>query len=98
MSVEYLPSGEPRLGKRPVEDVKGDGEKILVRAYQLISDKTTANAVAKQKLPSLEVLMVNRFVEACIEQDAATDINSALLDIYKKIRPGDPATPAQPFQ
>ena len=35
---------------------------------------------------------MNRFVEACIEQDAATDINSALLDIYKKIRPGDPAT------
>jgi DNA-directed RNA polymerase subunit beta len=86
------PTSEMLLGKRPVEDVKGDGEKILVRAYQLISDKTTANAVAKQKLPSLEVLQVNRFVEACIEQDAATDINSALLDIYKKIRPGDPAT------
>ena len=35
---------------------------------------------------------MNRYVEACIEQDAATDISSALLDIYKKIRPGDPAT------
>ena len=86
------PTAEMLLGKRPVEDIRGDGEKILVKAYHLIADKTTANAVVKQKLATLEVLDVNRYVEACIEQDAATDINSALLDIYKKIRPGDPAT------
>ena len=86
------PPADVLIGKRPVEDVKSDADKIIVKAYQLIGDKTTANAVAKLKLPTLEVLAVNRYVEAALEQDVATDANSALLDIYKKIRPGDPAT------
>src|SRR5207237_351041 len=65
----------------------------LVRALHLIADKTTANAIVKLKLPTLEVLEVNKYVEATLEQDVATDTPSALLDIYRKIRPGDPATP-----
>jgi DNA-directed RNA polymerase subunit beta len=87
------PLSEHLFHKRPTEDIVDDKGKVLVRAYQLISDKTTANAIAKLKLTSLEVLDVNKYVEATIEQDVATDKDSALLDIYRKIRPGDPATP-----
>lgn len=79
-------------GRRPTQDVVDDKGKVLVRGYGLISDKTTANAIAKLKLPTLDVLEVNKYVEATIDSDPATDVDSALLDIYKKIRPGDPAT------
>jgi DNA-directed RNA polymerase subunit beta len=86
------PTAETLLHKRPVHDIVGE-KGVIVKAYQLINDKTTANAVAKLKLPSLEVLDVNKYVEATLEQDSTTDSASALLDIYKKIRPSDPATP-----
>jgi DNA-directed RNA polymerase subunit beta len=90
------PTSEQLLHKRPVHDIVDDKEKVLVRSYQLIADKTTANAIVKAlaKRPdhSLEVLEVNKYVEATLEQDVAHDTDSALLDIYKKIRPGDPAT------
>jgi DNA-directed RNA polymerase subunit beta len=87
------PTSEQLLHRRPIEDIVDDKGKVLVKAYQQVHDKTTANAIAKLKLPTLEVLEVNKYVEATIEQDVATDTESALLDIYRKIRPGDPATP-----
>ncbi|HZP82872.1 MAG TPA: DNA-directed RNA polymerase subunit beta [Chthonomonadaceae bacterium] len=87
------PTAEQLLHKRPTEDIVDASGKVLVKAYQQIPDKTTANAIVKLKLPTLEVLEVNRYIEATIEQDVATDTASALLDIYRKIRPGDPATP-----
>ncbi len=87
-----VPTPEALLNKRPVEDIVDEKGKVLVRSFGLISDKTTANAVAKLRLESLEVLHVNPYVESTIEQDATFDTESALLDIYKKIRPGDPAT------
>jgi DNA-directed RNA polymerase subunit beta len=90
------PDPEHLLHKRPVFEVVDEKGKTLVKPYQLIADKTTANAVAKHvaKLPTqeLEVLAVNKYVEATLDQDVATDTDSAMLDIYRKIRPGDPAT------
>ena len=91
------PTPEVLLHRRPVADIVDEKGKVLVKSYGLISDKTTANAVAKaiakMTPPTLEVLHVNPYMEATIEQDAASDPDSALLDIYRKIRPGDPATP-----
>jgi DNA-directed RNA polymerase subunit beta len=90
------PDPEHLLHKRPVYEIVDEKGKVLVKPYQLIADKTTANAVAKHiaKLPTqeLEVLAVNKYVEATLDQDVATDTDSAMLDIYRKIRPGDPAT------
>src|SRR5579884_691952 len=87
------PTADMVLHKRPAEDVVDDKGKVLAKAYQLINDKKLAESIAKLKLASLDVLEVNKYVEATIEQDQAADMDSALLDIYKKIRPGDPATP-----
>ena len=45
-------------------------------------------------LDSLEVLYVNNYVVATMETDSnVIDKQTALIDIYKKIRPSDPATP-----
>lgn len=87
------PTAEQLLHKRPVNDIVDANGKVIVKAYDLIGDKTHANAIVKLKLPSLEIRDVNPYIEATIEQDTTTDASSALLDIYRKIRPGDPATP-----
>ena len=87
------PTSEQLLHRRPIDDIVDDKGKVLVKSYHQVHDKTTANAIAKLKLPTVEVLEVNKYVEATVEQDVANDMESALLDIYRKIRPGDPATP-----
>ena len=87
------PIAEQLLHKRPVEDIVDASGKVLVRAYTQIADKTTANAIVKLKLDRIELLAVNQYVEAALEHDVATDAPSAMLSIYKQIRPGDPATP-----
>jgi DNA-directed RNA polymerase subunit beta len=90
--VLETPTSEQLLHKRPVEDVVDATGKVIVKRYDLVHDKTHANAIAKLKLPSLEILDVDPYIDATVEQDTTTDQESTLLDIYKKIRPGDPAT------
>jgi DNA-directed RNA polymerase subunit beta len=34
----------------------------------------------------------HRFTESTLEKDVSTDVNDALIEMYKKIRPGDPPT------
>ncbi len=85
-------TAEQLLHRRPVNDIVDDKGKLLVKGFHLINDKTTANAIAKLKLPSIEVLNVNKYVESTVAHDTAVDADSALLSIYKQIRPGDPAT------
>jgi DNA-directed RNA polymerase subunit beta len=87
------PAADQLLHRRPVNDIVDDKGKVLVRGYHQITDKTTANAIVRLKLPTIEVLEVSKYLESTIEQDVAKDTESALLDIYRKIRPGDPATP-----
>ena len=77
-------------GLRPVSDIK-DGTKVLVKAGEKISDEA-AKKIEKMKLSSLEVYLVNRYVDATLDQDPTHDMDEALIDIYHRIRPGDPAT------
>ena len=77
-------------GLRPVKDIK-DGAKVLVKAGEKIGDEA-AKKIEKMKLPSIEVYIVNRYVDATLEQDSTHDMDEALIDIYHRIRPGDPAT------
>jgi DNA-directed RNA polymerase subunit beta len=34
----------------------------------------------------------HRFIESTLDKDVSTDVNDALIEMYKKIRPGDPPT------
>ena len=87
------PTAEDLIGKRPADDILDTkGEKPLVRAFQKI-DKTTATAILKLGLEKLDVFICHRYVEATLEQDDANNTAEATLSIYRKIRPGDPATP-----
>ncbi len=84
---------ENLVGKRAVEDIlDAKGEKVLVKAFGKI-DKTLATAIIKMGLSQFDVYSVHRYIEATLEQEGViTDKDEALQDIYKKIRPGDPAT------
>ncbi len=87
------PTAEDLVGKRAAYDIlDSKGEKTLVRAFHKI-DKTAANAILKANPGHVDVYVAHRYVEATLDQDAAHHQAEALLDIYKKIRPGDPATP-----
>lgn len=79
-------------GRRPVQDIKDEkSDKVLVRAGEKISDDA-AKKIEKMGLKSLEVYNPNRYIDATLEQDPTHDADEALIDIYHRIRPGDPAT------
>ena len=80
-------------GLRPTGDIKeAKGEKAIVKAGEKITEEA-ARKIEKLKLKSLEVYVTNRYIDATLEQDPTHDMEEALIDIYHRIRPGDPATP-----
>ncbi|MEN6521748.1 MAG: DNA-directed RNA polymerase subunit beta [Armatimonadota bacterium] len=66
-------------------------QKVILKAYAKITEEA-AKKVENLKLDEVEVLDTNRYVEATIDQDGANSKEEALIDIYHKVRPGDPAT------
>jgi DNA-directed RNA polymerase subunit beta len=81
------------IGKYAAEEIlDAKGQKPLVRRLDRI-DKTLAAAIVKLGLPQIRVYRPHRYIEATLLVDPASNVEEALLDIYRKIRPGDPATP-----
>jgi DNA-directed RNA polymerase beta subunit len=79
-------------GLRPTEEIKdAKTGKTLVKAGEKISDEA-AKKIEKLGLKSLEVYIVNHYVDATLDQDPTHNAEEALIDIYHRIRPGDPAT------
>ncbi|HET6384611.1 MAG TPA: DNA-directed RNA polymerase subunit beta [Armatimonadota bacterium] len=96
------PNKDNVLGRRLVQDVKNpETGEILVRAinpedksYQII-DREIAKQIEAANLDSVDVLVVNEYVEKSLNQDRLHNVHAereALIDIYRNIRPGDPAT------
>jgi len=86
------PTRDQLLGMRALEDIVDPKTgKIIVEAYGKI-EKEAARKIESLKLDEIVVLSVNRYVESTLSQDPARSKEEALLDIYRKIRPGDPAT------
>ena len=90
--VKKVSDAESLKGLRPtkaIEDAKTG--RVIIRAGEKITDEI-AKKVEKQKLDTLEVYLPNQYIDATLEQDPAHDADEALIDIYHRIRPGDPAT------
>jgi DNA-directed RNA polymerase subunit beta len=92
VTVIENPTPEQLVGCRPAADILDKKGKVLVRATHRIPDKTVAKAVVDLKLPSIEVLEVNPYVEATLEQDTSNTPEEALIEIYRKLKPGDPVS------
>jgi len=75
-------------------DLKDASNKIIVKAYDKI-DREAARKIEALALDTLDVIYLNNYIVATLDQEgsAVYSKETALLDIYRKIRPGDPATP-----
>lgn len=80
---------ETLLNKRLVEDLL-DGEELIGKAGDKI-DKDTAKRIEAMNLPSLRLINTLHLAEATLEADPTTNSREALLDIYKRLRPGEAA-------
>ncbi|HUV04513.1 MAG TPA: DNA-directed RNA polymerase subunit beta [Armatimonadota bacterium] len=86
------PTRDELLGMRVVEDmVDPKTGKPILKAYGGI-EKEVARKIENMGLAEIEVFSVNKYVESTLSQDPTHSKEEALLDIYRKIRPGDPAT------
>ncbi len=88
-----IPDADALTGKFATHDIFDTDGKLLVPGYAKI-DKASAVRLGALELPTLEVFEVHRYVAATleIEDPKVVDRQTALMDIYHKIRPGDPAT------
>ncbi|MES2461687.1 MAG: DNA-directed RNA polymerase subunit beta [Armatimonadota bacterium] len=84
---------ESLTGKYAVSDIFDGAGKLLIPAFSRI-EKEMAKRIAGLELSSIEVLEVPRYIAATLEMEdpKVVDRHTAILDIYHKIRPGDPAT------
>jgi len=89
---EYLeaPTADDLVGKRVVNEVK-EGKKTVIAAMGRI-DQDTAVKLAGMGLTNLHVLDVPELVEATLVADKTQNTREAILDIYKRMRPGEAAT------
>ena len=87
------PDAEALTGKYALDDITDGAKKLLTPAYGRI-EKELAKRIAALELPSITVLEVPRFIAATLDMEdpKVIDQATALIDIYHKIRPGDPAT------
>ena len=83
------PSAEVLVGKRPVADIK-DGDELIIAAGSKI-ESATALRIEAMNLESITVKHISPLVEATIEADPTSNSREALLDIYKRMRPGEAA-------
>jgi len=86
------PTRDNILGTRVAHDVvEPKSKKMILKAYGRV-EKEVARKIENLKIPELDVIRVDKYVESTLSQDSAESKEEALLDIYRKIRPGDPAT------
>ena len=83
------PDVETLIHKRPYEDIL-DGEEVIIRKGEKI-ERETARRIEALKLQSIKVLDVLPLVEATLDADPTNTAREALLDIYKRLRPGEAA-------
>jgi len=85
------PVADDLLNKRPLDDVLDAGGKLVIAKMQRI-DRDTAKLIESLELESLEVLDVPALVESTIEHDKTSNTREAILDLFKRLRPGEAAT------
>ncbi len=87
------PDAEVLTGKYAAGDITDAAGKLLVPAFSRIAPDM-AKRIAGLELSEIEVIEVHKYVAATLDMEDAkvVDKNTAMVDIYHKIRPGDPAT------
>ncbi len=84
------PTADDLEGKRALDDVVDEEKKLVVKRLQRI-DRDTARKIASLEPKSMTVLELPEVVESTLEQDPTSTWREAILDIYKRLRPGEAA-------
>jgi DNA-directed RNA polymerase subunit beta len=80
---------ETLTGKRVLQDITDNGAVVIKKGEKI--EKETAKKLESMNLGPLELLDVLPLVEATLEADPTSGPREALLDIYKRLRPGEAA-------
>ncbi len=83
------PTADELTGTRPLEDIL-EGTKVIVQKHQRI-EAETAKKIESLGLENLAVLRLPRLCEETLAADKTTTTREAILDIYKRMRPGEAA-------
>jgi len=84
------PTADELTGKRAIAEIRDKDNKVVLKRLERI-ERETAKKIESLELESVEVLDVLPMVEATLEQDPTTNWREAILDIYKRLRPGEAA-------
>jgi DNA-directed RNA polymerase subunit beta len=76
-------------GKRVLADITDNGALVIKKGEKI--ERETAKKIESMNLGPLEVLDVLPLVEATLDADPTSGPREALLDIYKRLRPGEAA-------
>jgi DNA-directed RNA polymerase subunit beta len=87
--VYEKPSAEDLIGKKALEDVL-DGETLLVKAGDVITAEIARNIEALQP-ERVRVIGMSHLARATLEADPTHNSREALMDIFKRLRPGEAA-------
>lgn len=83
------PLVEDLEGARPVHEIK-EGNKVIVHKMERM-DHETAVKVVGMGLASIDVIRIPDYIEATLAADKTANTREAILDIYKRMRPGEAA-------
>jgi DNA-directed RNA polymerase subunit beta len=83
------PKVDDLVGKRTVAEIT-EGTGVIIGKGQKI-DRETAKKLESMNLGTIKVIALSPLVEATLEADSTMNSRDALLDIYKRLRPGEAA-------
>ncbi|RYD85125.1 MAG: DNA-directed RNA polymerase subunit beta, partial [Verrucomicrobiaceae bacterium] len=83
------PEADQLVGRKAIEDIVDNGE-VIVRKGEAI-EKETAKRIEAMKLDDITVIETLPLAQSTLDADSTTNAREALLDIYKRLRPGEAA-------
>ena len=84
------PEMEQLVGRKAIEDIKDKEGNVLVRKGEAI-EKETARLIASMELEEITVIETLPLAQSTLDADTTQNAREALLDIYKRLRPGEAA-------
>ena len=84
------PTIDDLTGKRTTEDIKDAEGNLIIKKNERI-ERETARKIEAMAFKTIDLIETHPLVEATLEQDPTNNPREALLDIYKRLRPGEAA-------
>ncbi len=84
------PNADTLTGKRTIAEIRDEAGAVIIGKNEKI-ERETAKKIESMGVATLEVLEIAPLAEATLDADPTTNTREALLDIYKRLRPGEAA-------